>query len=94
MVWRFIKEHFDGIQARLGLLSQTAVVYVVGSLRDPALRDDARAFFAAHPLEGTQVTLLQGVERADGCVRLVGSQREKLSSWLAADVTASGRSQP
>ncbi len=91
MVWAFIKKHFDEIQARLGSLAESAIVNVVNAFCDPELRDDARAFFNAHPLEGAEVTLAQGFERADACIRVVGSQRGKLSSWLAEDATLSGR---
>jgi hypothetical protein len=50
---------------------------------DPALREDARAFFAAHPIDGAEVTLQQGFERADACIRLAASERPRLSAWLA-----------
>ena len=91
MVWAFIKKHFDEIQARLGSPAESAIVNVVNAFCDPELRDDARAFFKAHPLEGAEVTLAQGFERADTCIRVMGSQRGKLSSWLAEDATLSAR---
>jgi aminopeptidase N len=82
MVWRFIKAHLAAIQSRSGSLATTEIVRSAGAMCDPALREDARAFFAAHPLEGSEVTLQQELERADTCIRLVESERPRLSAWL------------
>ena len=82
MVWDFIKAHFAEIQGRVGSLAATGIVNVVSAFCDPALRDDARAFFKAHALDGAEVTLEQGFERADACIRVAASQRRPLAEWL------------
>jgi aminopeptidase N len=83
IAWEFIKAHFAEIQSRSGSLSATAIVTSASAMCDPALREDARAFFAAHPIDGAEVTLQQGFERADACIRLAASERPRLSAWLA-----------
>jgi aminopeptidase N len=87
MVWSFIKAHLAEIQTRSGSLASTAIVSSAGAMCDPALRDDARTFFAAHPIEGAEVTLQQGLEHADACIRLAAQERPKLTSWLEKKVT-------
>ena len=82
MVWNFVKANYDQIQARQGSYLQTAIVGIVGALCDPGLRDDARAFFNAHPIEGAEVTLQQQFEGADTCIRFVRDQREAVGAWL------------
>jgi len=82
LVWNFVKANYDQIQARQGSYLQTAIVGIVGALCDPGLRDDARAFFNAHPIEGAEVTLQQQFEGADTCIRFVRDQREAVGAWL------------
>jgi aminopeptidase N len=82
IVWSFVKDHFGELQSRLGSLSATALVYVPGFLCDAALRDDARQFFAAHPVAGAEATLQQSFERAETCIQARERERPNLSSWL------------
>jgi puromycin-sensitive aminopeptidase len=82
IVWSFIKDHFDQLRSRLGSLEATALVNVPAAFCDPALRDDARRFFAAHPVPGAETTLQQSFERADTCIRLREREGPILSTWL------------
>ena len=89
-VWAFIKAHFDQIQARTGSLAATAIVGVVNSFCDATLRDDARAFFMAHPQQGAEATLQQGFERADSCIGLAQQERSRVHQWLQRSAKPTG----
>ena len=82
IVWSFIKDHFDQIQSRLGSLAATAIVHVPSAFCDAALRDDARQFFASHPVPGAEATLQQSLERAATCIRSKEKQAPQLAVWL------------
>jgi aminopeptidase N len=83
-VWTFLKSHFAALRAKLGSPGDTALANVVGAFCDPMLRDDARAFFAAHPIDGVELTLAQGFENAAACIVLRDRERDGLTRWLAA----------
>jgi aminopeptidase N len=82
LVWTFIKSHFDELRARLGSPTDTALVGVVNYFCDASLRDDARAFFASHPLAGAEATLAQALERAEACIGLRTREEAGLTQWL------------
>ena len=83
-VWTFLKTHFAALRAKLGSPGDTALANVVGAFCDPGLRDDARAFFAAHPIDGVELTLAQGFESAGACMVLRDRERDGLARWLAS----------
>jgi puromycin-sensitive aminopeptidase len=61
--WRFVKEHWDEIVARV---APSTVVFVADGVRflaDPELVEDAAAFFAAHPIPQSALQLQQILER-------------------------------
>jgi puromycin-sensitive aminopeptidase len=61
--WRFVKEHWDQIVARV---APSTVVFVADGVRfltDPERVEDAEAFFAAHPIPQSALQLRQILER-------------------------------
>jgi puromycin-sensitive aminopeptidase len=61
--WRFVKEHWDEIVARI---APSTVVFVADGVRfltHPELVEDAEAFFAGHPIAQSALQLRQILER-------------------------------
>ncbi len=61
--WQFVKEHWDEIVSKV---APTTLVYVADGVRfltRPEQVDDASAFFEAHPIPQSALTLRQSLER-------------------------------
>jgi aminopeptidase N len=82
LVWAFIKDHFSELRARLGSPADTALGNTVSWFCDAGLRDDARAFFASHPIPGTEGPMARSFERVDACVALRAREQARVVQWL------------
>jgi aminopeptidase N/puromycin-sensitive aminopeptidase len=82
--WSFIKEHWSALEPKVTIVGgDTNLVGALGGFCDAAVRDDIRAFFAAHPLPAAARTLDQSVERINNCIALKRDQTKAVTDWLA-----------
>jgi aminopeptidase N len=82
--WRFIKTHWDQIQADLTTDLGSYLVAGTGSFCTADARDDVKNFFASHPVPASDVALKHALENIDGCIELRQLQEPNLKKWLAA----------
>jgi puromycin-sensitive aminopeptidase len=68
--WRFVKEHWDEIVARVAPSNVVFVVDGVRYLTAPELAEDTQAFFADHPIPQSTLQLRQILERQGVNARL------------------------
>jgi aminopeptidase N len=82
--WRFVKTHWDQVQADLTTDLGSYLVAGAGSFCTADARDDVKNFFASHPVPASDVALKHALENIDGCVELRHLQEPNLKKWLAA----------
>jgi aminopeptidase N/puromycin-sensitive aminopeptidase len=80
--WRFIKTHWDQVQADLTTDLGSYLVAGAGSFCTVDAHDDVKSFFAAHPVPSSDVALKHALENIDGCVELRHLQEPNLKTWL------------
>ncbi len=81
--WRFIKMHWDQVNADLTTDLGSYMVAGAGSFCTADARDDVKNFFASHPVPASDVALKHALENIDGCVELRHLQEPNLKKWLA-----------
>jgi aminopeptidase N/puromycin-sensitive aminopeptidase len=81
--WRFIKTHWDQVNADLTTDLGSYLVAGAGSFCTADAHDDVKSFFAAHPVPSSDVALKHALENIDGCVELRHLQEPSLKTWLA-----------
>ena len=81
--WKFIKTHWDQVQAEFTTGLGSFFVEGTGSFCSVEARDDVKSFFATHPVPAADATLRHALERIDGCIELRRLQEPSLKKWLA-----------
>ena len=81
--WRFIKTHWNEVQADLTTDLGSYLVAGAGSFCTADAHDDVKNFFASHPVPASDVALKHALENIDGCVELRRLQEPNLKKWLA-----------
>ncbi len=89
--WEFVKANWPRVEGALSLGSAREVVSAVGKFCEVPSRDDARAFFAAHPLPASERTLRQAMENVNNCINLRATQQQSLAAWLNDQSGSAGR---
>ena len=82
--WKYVQGNWDKVHAQLTASSGQRIVGATGSFCTVAQRDEAQAFFAAHPVENTERALKQAYEASTDCIQLRATQEPKLKAWLDA----------
>jgi aminopeptidase N/puromycin-sensitive aminopeptidase len=89
--WAFVKANWPRVEAALTIGNARDVVSAVGKFCEAPARDDAQAFFAAHPVTASERTLRQALENANNCINLRTAQQQSLAAWLAGRAEGAGR---
>ena len=85
LAWELIQARWDDIQKKTGeFVGNTVIVGGLSAFCDTRTGEEAKAFFAKHPVPDAQRTLQQALERIDSCVTLSRAQGPKLTAWLTA----------
>lgn len=85
LAWELVRARWDEIQKKTGeFVGNTVIVGGLSAFCDAKTRDEAKAFFAAHPVPDAERTLQQSLERIGSCVALSSAQSPKLAAWLQA----------
>jgi len=84
IAWDFVRSHWADVQKAGGPFAGDQVQGSTSSFCDPAMREEVKEFFAAHPSDSAQRTFKQSLERIDTCIDLKSQQATQLSSWLAS----------
>jgi aminopeptidase N len=87
--WAFVKANWGELQKKFTPWGGAAIVGSTGHFCDPKLRADIQQFFAAHPVQASDRSLAQALEKIDACVELRTLQTRNLSTWLSAATTGS-----
>jgi aminopeptidase N len=82
--WKFIKTHWDQVQAEFTTEMGAYLVTGTGSFCSAEARDDVKNFFAAHPVPAADSALRHALEHIDGCIELRRLQEPNLKQWLGA----------
>jgi aminopeptidase N len=82
--WRFIKTHWDQVQAEFTTEMGSYLVEGTGNFCSVEARDEVKNFFAAHPVPAADSALRHAIEHIDGCIELRRLQEPNLKKWLAA----------
>jgi aminopeptidase N len=82
--WKFIKTHWDQVQAEFTTEMGSYLVDGTGSFCSAEARDDVKNFFATHPVPAADSALRHALENIDGCIELRRLQEPNLKKWLAA----------
>ena len=83
LAWRYIKTHWDKVQAQLTTEMGSYLIGATGSFCTADARDDVQSFFSTHKVPATGRTLKHAIERIDGCIEFRALQEPNLKHWLA-----------
>jgi aminopeptidase N len=89
VAWTWVKAHWAQVAPHLTESSGAELVAATGGFCTVALRDDARMFFAAHPVEAADRALAQAQARSGDCIHTRAVQQPKLEHWLASQPVGS-----
>jgi aminopeptidase N len=82
--WTFVRQHWTALEPKVTISGgDVTLVHALGAFCDARPRDEAAAFFAAHPLPGAARTLTQSIEQINNCIALREQQAPAVTAWLA-----------
>ena len=87
VAWKFIRDNWAEVSAKLSNYSDTTVVGAAGVFCDPGKRDEVEAFFTSHKVPATDRTLKLTIEEINGCIDLREHQEHNLQTWLQQQPT-------
>jgi aminopeptidase N/puromycin-sensitive aminopeptidase len=82
--WEFVKGNWSELRKSFTPWGGARIVGSTANFCDPKQREDVRQFFAANPVEASERSLKQALERIDMCVELRTLQAQNLASWLSS----------
>lgn len=82
LAWQFTKEHWDTLKERLPVQVLVGVTRGVANLLSEDLAEDARRFYAEHPVEEGRRALVQSFERLDSTLRFRRRELDGLIQYL------------
>ena len=82
--WDYVQNNWDKVKAQLTASSGQHIVSATGSFCSVASRDQAKAFWAAHPVENAGRAVTQAYDASSACIQLRAAQGPKLTQWLDA----------
>ena len=80
--WEYVRNNWDKVHAQLTAASGGRIVGATGAFCSVRLRDEAKDFFASHPVENTERAQQQAYETSSDCIQLRATQEPKLKQWL------------
>jgi aminopeptidase N len=89
IAWAFLKQNYETLVAKAGLVLGAGIVGVVGAACEPDLIADMEAYFVAKKVPGAERVFQDGLERARLCVHEKEQQQASLHRWLSARATRS-----
>ncbi len=87
VAWKFIRDNWADVSAKLSNYSDTTVVGAAGVFCDAGKRDEVEAFFTSHKVPATDRTLKLTIEEINGCIDLREHQEHNLQTWLQQQPT-------
>lgn len=82
--WTFVKSNWSELRKKFTPWGGASIVGSTGYLCDAKQRTDVQQFFAANPVEASDRSLKQALEKIDMCVELRTLQARNFSSWITA----------
>ena len=83
--WAFVKNNWDELRKKFTPWGGAAIVGSTGSLCSVKQREDVQQFFATHPVQASDRSLKQALEKIDMCVELRTLQGQNFSSWINSE---------
>ncbi len=83
--WDYVRANWDKVHAQLTASSGQRIVSATGSFCTVAERDQAKQFFATHPVENSERTQQQAYDASTSCIQVRNVQEPKLKQWLDAN---------
>ncbi len=81
--WEFVKTNWSELQKKFTPWGGASLVASTGHLCDAKQREDVQQFFATHPVEASERSLNQALERIDMCVEMRTLQARNFAAWLS-----------
>jgi aminopeptidase N len=82
--WQFVTSNWSELRKKFTPWGGAAIVGSTGYLCDAKQREDVQKFFAANPVQASDRSLKQAVERIDTCVEFRTLQGGNFATWLSA----------
>jgi hypothetical protein len=82
VAWRFIRDNWAAVSAKLSNYSDSTVIGAVGVFCDASKRDEVETFFTSHKVPASDRTLKLTIEEINGCIDLRQHQEHNLETWL------------
>jgi aminopeptidase N len=80
--WEFMKANWPEVEKKLTIASGARLVRASGNFCDAASRDDVVTFFKEHPVQASDRSLRQAVERINSCIAFREGQGGSLEGFL------------
>jgi aminopeptidase N/puromycin-sensitive aminopeptidase len=80
--WEFVKSNWDELRRKFTPWGGAAIVRATGAFCDAKQRTDVERFFATHPVEASDRSLKQALEKIDMCVELRTLQGQNFQTWI------------
>ncbi len=87
VAWKFIRDNWADVSAKLSNYSDTTVVGAAGVFCDAGKRDEVEAFFTSHKVPASDRALKLTIEEINGCIDLREHQEHNLQTWLQQQPT-------
>ena len=91
LAWNFIKAHWNDLikKAGGGIAGAAGVAFGgTGSFCDAQKRDDVKAFYDAHQIQGSQRGFKAAQESINYCIDMKERQQQPLAQWLQQNTVA------
>jgi aminopeptidase N len=82
--WQFVTSNWSELRKKFTPWGGAAIVGSTGYVCDAKQREDVQKFFAANPVQASDRSLKQAVERIDTCVEFRTLQGGNFATWLSA----------
>jgi len=86
--WQFVKSNWDELRKKFTPWGGAAIVRATGEFCDGKQRTDVQEFFATHPVEASDRSLKQALEKIDTCVELRTLQAQNFANWLRPEAVS------
>jgi len=94
LAWNFVKAHWDDLMKKAGgsISGASGVAFGgTGTFCDAQKRDDVKAFYDAHQIQGSQRNFRQAQESINYCIDLKQRQEQPLAQWLQQNTVAASQ---
>jgi aminopeptidase N len=83
--WAFVKNNWDDLRKKFTPWGGAAIVRATGAFCEAKQRAEVQQFFATHPVDASDRSLKQALEKIDMCVELRTLQARSFSSWVNSE---------